>query len=171
MALIVENGTNVAGAESYISVAEADSYHESRGNTDWDSVDDKEAALRKATDYMLSKYRHRWAGFRKTMTQTLDWPRQVVPVKDSSNVWSYISYYDNSIVPLEVKYACAILALKVVTAELLPDQTQVVLSETVGPITTVYDKNSPQATRYLEIDGMLRPYLKGNGKSVNMIRI
>ncbi len=35
MALTVEDGTVVAGADSYLSVADANEYHQSRGNTAW----------------------------------------------------------------------------------------------------------------------------------------
>jgi hypothetical protein len=35
MALIVENGTKPAGANSYVTLAEADAYHALYGNTDW----------------------------------------------------------------------------------------------------------------------------------------
>jgi hypothetical protein len=56
MALITETGAGLANAESLISVADADTYHSGVGNTDWAalSVTDKEQALRRATQYMLS---------------------------------------------------------------------------------------------------------------------
>ena len=58
MALIVEDGNGIAGADSYATEAQADLYHEHRGNTAWYSVADKEAALRKATDFMPVSYTH-----------------------------------------------------------------------------------------------------------------
>lgn len=82
MALIVEDGTGLAAAEAYASVAEADTYHTARGReatwTDLDA-DVKERALRLATDYMQQAYRSLWAGTRKTTAQALDWPRWNVP--------------------------------------------------------------------------------------------
>jgi hypothetical protein len=68
MTLTVEDGTGKADAESYISVADADTYFTARNNATWAalSTSDKEAALRKATDYMLQAYRVRWAGMRET---------------------------------------------------------------------------------------------------------
>ena len=35
MALIVEDGSGVAGADSYLSVADADGHHADRGNAGW----------------------------------------------------------------------------------------------------------------------------------------
>lgn len=54
MALIVEDGTGLADAESYLSVADADTYHADRNNEAWQdySTAEKEAALRKATQYI-----------------------------------------------------------------------------------------------------------------------
>lgn len=167
MALIVEDGSIVAGADSYISVAEADAYHESRGNAAWDLIDDKEALLRRATDYMVGKYRLRWAGSRVYSGQALDWPRVDVPILDSR----YKAYHDSSSVPLEVKQACAILALKAHSAALIEDQSQKVISVQVGPITTTYEPSSSTAVKYNEVDNLLSPYFNGGANSLRMIRV
>ncbi len=167
-ALIVEDGTGLTNADSYATVAYADTYHENRGNIAWDTVADKEAALRKATDFMVGKYRLRWAGVRKTLGQALDWPRDIVPVVDKPG--RYIAYYSNTIVPVEVMNACVSLALRAATAELLADQEQRKVSVTVGPISTTYDSSSSQGTKYPEIDNMLRPYLQNTGNGIKMIR-
>lgn len=167
MALIVEDGSSVSGAESYISVADADAYHEARGNTAWDVIDDKEALLRKATDYMVGKYRLRWAGVRTYSDQVLDWPRANVPVMDVHG----IIYYDSSEIPQAIKHACAILALKAYNATLAEDQTQKVVSVQVGPITTTYEPSSSTAVKYSEVDGLLQPFLKGGSNHLSMVRI
>ena len=81
MSLIVEDGTGRADAESYASVSVADAYHTARGNTAWAALATtalKEAALRKATDYLGQTYGLRWKGYRMTTTQALDWPRELV---------------------------------------------------------------------------------------------
>jgi hypothetical protein len=75
---------------------------------------------------------------------------------------------DNDSVPETIKRACAELALKASSADLSPDLTQGVTSETVGPISVTYDKNSPQATRYKAIDAMLAPFLKAGSNSISM---
>lgn len=170
MALVVEDGTGKANAESYISVADADTYHSARGNAAWAAIATdalKEEALRRATDYMLQKYRLRWYGERVSTTQALDWPRNWVEYQDyayitqngAQTIGGYL-YYPADEVPEEVKRACAELALKAASATLYADQTQQKTRVKVGPIETEYDKHSSQSTRYVAIDGLLSPFLK-----------
>jgi hypothetical protein len=167
MALIVEDGSGKSDSESYISVADASSYHTARGNTAWAALATdalREAALRRATDYMRQAYRSRWQGYKVNEDQALDWPRYDVEVEGYA--------IDSDIVPTEIKNACAELALRASAADLNPDLTQGVLSEQVGSIQVTYDKASPQFTRYRAIDAILSPYLKagGGGCSVGLIR-
>ncbi len=157
MTLIVEDGTIVAGAESYCTVAYATTYHSNRGNTAWaalasDTV--REQCLRKSTDYMMQVYRARWIGDRVDEDQVLDWPRESVEVDGFDILITTI--------PVEIKNACAELALKASAATLYDDQTQAVLEEQVGDIKVVYDGFSVQSVRYKSIDAMLEPYLMGN---------
>ncbi|MFD1189749.1 DnaT-like ssDNA-binding protein [Phenylobacterium conjunctum] len=170
MALIVEDGSMVAGAESYCSVTAADTYHSDSGNTAWAALATaaKEQALRKATRYMLGAYRHRWAGTRKTTTQALDWPRYMVPIRDTPTFQgTNLAYVSATIVPTEVIQACADLALTNVTGgALASDLTSRVLREKVGEIEVEYDRGSPQFTVYRSIDMMLRPYLKSGGNGI-----
>jgi hypothetical protein len=165
MALVVETGAGLATAESYISEADADTYHEKRGNTAWDSVTDKEANLRKATDYMLQNYRESWKGVRMTGTQALDWPRGFVYITPFLHgaLGNYPYLVADNIVPVEVKNACAELALKASTGDLNPDLAKDIISQTVGPISTTYAASSPQQKRYRGIDMILRPYLSSTG--------
>lgn len=172
MALIVETGAGLSTAESYISVADATTYHAARGNAAWaalasDTV--REQCLRRATDYMLQAYRESWKGIRMLATQALDWPRGNVysspALGGGSGAYPYLVADD--IVPTEVKNACAELALKASAEELNADLSKDIISQTVGPITTVYNASSPQQKRYRLIDMMLRPYLASQS-SVNM---
>ena len=163
MALVVEDGTGLSTAESYISVADASTYHSNRGNAAWaalasDTV--REQYLRKATDYMTAMYRNSWQGYRVDDEQALDWPRYGCVV-DGFDI-------DSESVPTPIKNACAELALKASAAELNPDLTQGVLSEQVGSISVTYDKASPQFTRYKAIDAIISPYLLANGGGCSM---
>lgn len=162
MALIIEDGTGLANAESFVSVADADTYHGNRGNTAWAALTtgQKEQDLRKATDYMEQVYRMRWAGYRKTTTQALSWPRYDVPLEDVG--YGYAFYASDS-VPQIVKNACAELALKAATDELAPDIDQRVTREKVGPLEVEYAENGVQYTQYRAIDNMLAPVLESVG--------
>ncbi len=167
MSLICEDGSGKSDSESYISVADASNYHTVRGNTAWAALTTdalREAALRRATDYMRQAYRSRWQGYKVNEDQALDWPRYNVVVEGYA--------IDSDIVPTEIKNACAELALRASAADLNPDLTQGVLSEQVGSIQVTYDKASPQFTRYRAIDAILSPYLKagGGGCSMGVIR-
>lgn len=164
MALEVEDGTGKANAESYISVAAADTRHTAFGNTAWTGADSvKEAALRKATAYMLQAFRDRWAGSRRLTTQALDWPRVDVLVDKYTLV-------DHESVPGDIANACADLALKSLSETLNADLERAVIRERVGPLETEYSPYSPQSKRYPAIDAMLVPYLVGGGASVRLMR-
>lgn len=168
MSLIVEDGSGLSTAESYISVADADTYHSNRGNTSWCSltVTQKEQLLRKATDYMVQSYRTKWAGARKYDDQALDWPRYDVPKFDSPSGYGvYPSYYDDSSVPGEVKVACAEFALKANSATLAPDVDRITKREKVGQLEVEYDTNALPYKTYRAIDNLLRPMLIGQSTS------
>jgi hypothetical protein len=174
MTIIVEDGTGLANAESYVSVVDANTYHSKIGNDAWNDLDTsvKEQLLRKATDYMVAQYRLQYAGYRRYSTQSLDWPRLYVPLIDSLSANVFPQYVDFDIVPTTVKNACAELALKSYTAILMQDLTQGVIREKVDVIEVEYDKYSPQQTRYAQIDAMLSVFFKqqGNDMSRSLVR-
>lgn len=171
MPLIVEDGSVVAGAESYISVADADTYHSNRANAAWAALSTaaKEASLRKATDYMSQIYRLRWKGARINTTQMLDWPRFGCYVEDIS-YGRHPFYVATTVVPDEVKNACAELALKASTTDLAPDVEREVVREKIGPLETEYAPGAPQYVRYRAIDLMLKIYMNTTGISGTLVR-
>lgn len=178
MPLTVELGTGASDSESYSSVADADTYHDLRGNTNWATMQtaEKEASLRRATDYLNQVYRMRWDGTRINSTQALDWPRAFVVRKDfeygglnGQTVIGGSYYYPNDEVPIEVKNACIELAFKAASGELAADLEQGVIREKVDVLEVEYDRTSPQYKRYRAIDLLLAPLLKVNGNSINKV--
>lgn len=167
MALIVEDGTGKADAESYISVTDADTYFTARGNTTWAALTTaaKEQALRAATDHMVATFAGRWSGYRIGTTQALDWPREYVPVRDAPT----LSYYDNNVVPTAVARACAEYAVRASAGALVADVGAQVTQETVGPLSVTYAPGARQQTTYPAVDAMLAPFLRGQG-SVQVVR-
>lgn len=160
MALIVEDGTGMANAESYISVSDADTYHSNLGNATWATLTTtvKEQLLRKATNYMVQVYRLAWAGIRKNDTQSLDFPRYLVPKYDNGAMYSY---YDENSVPKEVQDACCEFALKANSATLAPDLERLTKREKVGVLEVEYDNNKGLPyIQYRAIDNLLSPLLK-----------
>jgi hypothetical protein len=168
MSLIVEDGTGLANAESYISVADADTYFSNRGNAAWAALStaQKEQDLRKATDYIGQVYRMRWNGTRVSGVQALDWPRAYVSRDDINyiNGEGYVVingyyYWPSDEVPTLVKNACAELAFRASVADLSPDIGQRVLREKVDVIEIEYADHGPQYATYRAIDNMLAPFL------------
>ncbi len=95
--------------------------------------------------------------------QALCWPRYGVIVEGYS--------IDDDVVPEIVKRACAELALRAASGDLQADLEQGVVREQIGPIAVEYDRSSPQAKRYKQIETMLLPYLKsGGGISIGLVR-
>ena len=170
MALIV---APAEPAESFVSIADAATYHAARGNAAWaalasDTV--REQLLRKAADYMEQVYRDHWAGYRVGTAQALSWPRYQVPMRDTGGYYTGINYYASTTVPIGVANACAELALRAATVTLAPDLAPPVTSETVGPIAVTYAVGARQQVRYQAIDNMLKPYLNGSAGSVMVVR-
>lgn len=126
MALVVEDGSGKADAESYLTVVDADTYHTNFGtaSASWGgaSTSDKEVALRKATRYLeASIYVRRWRGQKSTTTQALAWPRAGVILDDlSADMDLYVpGGYQIAAdeIPQRLKDATAILASKVIEGD------------------------------------------------------
>ena len=77
MALIVEDGTIVAGANAYCSAATVASYFTDRQNAAWTGAAPiQEAAIIRACAFLDARYRDRYPGYRvKGRNQAMEWPR------------------------------------------------------------------------------------------------
>lgn len=166
MALIVEDGTGRADAESYVSVAAHKAYCDARGLS-YSGLSDTqiEQHARRTFDYMGAAYRNRWAGSRVNTTQKGDWPRYEVPIKDVATGYGTAAYYPFNSVPALVAQAQSELMLRLAEAGTLQaDLTRGVLREKVGQIEVEYDPNSPEVARYPFVDDLLFPLMgKGGG--------
>lgn len=168
MALIVEDGQARADAECYCSLAFADAWHLSRGVTLWATLAqaEKEAAIRRAAQYMVQAYRLRWLGHRRTNHQSLDWPRWSVPRVDSPLMYGGgESYCDDYIVPVEVQQANAELAFKAAQGDLSADITRLTKREKVDVVEVEYMDGSSPVVKYRSVDNLLAPLLKDSGGS------
>jgi hypothetical protein len=171
MSIVVEDGTGISDANSYIGVADASAYHLSRGNVSWVGVADKETALIKATDYLTNVYKGRWAGYRILITQALDWPRSDVPVLDAPKALSGQAFYASNAVPLAVRNACAELALRASTVDLNPDASGGTKKKTkVGPIEVEYVESASSGivdgSKFVSVSQSLSGFLSGGSSSV-----
>lgn len=125
MALTVETGAVVAGANSYASIETADAYHADRGGAWAGTTAQKTAALINATAYLDGKYRRRWKGYRvQPINQSLEWPRATVSIDGvylGHGNDSEFSYYPTDQVPPEIVAATCELALRALSGALAPD--------------------------------------------------
>jgi len=74
--LVVEDGSGRLDANSYVSIADADTYHSLRGNTIWAAAtdSDKVVALVRATEYLDARWTFTGDPFKAT--QALVFPRE-----------------------------------------------------------------------------------------------
>ncbi len=165
MALIIEDGTgSVSGAESYISVSDADDYvgkwHGT--STDWADASntDKEIALRLGARYVDS---HEFRGYRTYEDQPLAWPRVELGVVDGQ-------LFDSDEIPQRVESAQVEAALRHVQGEsLFPDHDGgSVKSEStgVGPLsesTTYMTSKKPQKV-FSVVKSLLEPLMVRAGQ-------
>lgn len=168
MSFTPEDGSGIANANSYSTIAASNDYWALRGGEAWAGLSDtrKEAALIRATDWIEAAYGGSFLGVRATNAQGLAWPRLGVMV-DGVAV---------SGVPVGVVSACCELALKATTADLAPDTDgRIVTREKVDVIETEYSAgafNPRQSTMFNRVTQLLRPYSRGanGGMIVGLVR-
>lgn len=163
MPLIVEDGTGLSTAQSYVSVADADAYHTLYGNpTVWTALTttQKEGHLRLATRYLDLTYGGMWTGQRSLRDQALDWPRHGTPDRDG-----YLPAVNS--VPQQIKDACSIMALMSASDELIPNidnpGTIKKTATKVGEISEFieYQGGRSQIKRYRIVDLLVAEFLCG----------
>jgi len=144
MALVTTAGS--ATADSYVSLVEATAYASAMGLA-WTGSDTvKEAALRRATQYVDRYYRFR--GEKAEATQALQWPRT------SASLDGYD--LDSDVIPRPVKDAVCELASRGLSGALYADvDASVITEETVGPMTLKYDVRASGQKRFALVDDLL----------------
>lgn len=154
--LIVEDGTNVPNANSYISQSDAVIYFNNKGDSVFtnSSSDQQAAALFRAGQGLDFWLNGRWRGRRANQVQALDWPRLGVHDSDGYCV-------PNNVVPAKVKLAQAEVAKIELSTSFIQqsvDRSNNIEKQTVGPIDTTYMKTAPSITYWPQIIAMLRDY-------------
>jgi hypothetical protein len=156
MAIVVEDGTGVAGAVSYLTTAELASMAAARGTVLPATLAGREQILVKAADYLeLNTY----IGTQETTTQGLSWPRL-----DAG--------YDG-VIPTNLKRAQYLLAIEAMNGEL----SQAVrpkdkIRTKVDVIYVEYAKDADLAfgLRYYAVDSLLKPLLATGSRSLTTMR-
>lgn len=166
MALIVEDGTGLATADSYVSEADATAYFADRGSpTAWTGASsaNREAALRYATAWLDGRYR--WVGAVVRSTQALRWPRCSAEDDEGRLLAS-------NTVPQRVKDATCEAALSHLSNALNAtlERGGEIEREKVGPLETVYRSGAPAETTLPHVDRLLRG-LRVGGSAMARVEI
>lgn len=111
MTILVEDGSQVAGANSYATEADLETWADDRGVT---LTNDPAALLIRAMDY-LQRYAGMWKGERVSSTQDLAWPRS------GAYIHGYLQASDD--IPRELIYAQLALALAADSTDLMPTRS------------------------------------------------
>ena len=155
MAIIVETGTIVAGADSYVSLTGARVIASAIGLTLPVADADAEVALRKGRLY-VDGYEPQFSGQRVSQTQPLAWPRQ------SAVLYGY--YWPSSTIPPAVIDA-QVMAASAIAGGANPwavDDGKAVASEAVeGAVSISYHYNGKTgaSVRLTQADQALQPLL------------
>ena len=184
MALTVEDGTGLVGADAYISVANADTYFLASANATWAAatVPAKEVAIVKATRYMEKRFGTKWKGLIASSEQALGWPRRYVYDERGTELADQV--------PVQIARACAEYAVQALINPLIPETVYPIADgapvpfgrinrkvEKVGPIyeETYYSTGGAHASRvgsgsslvdgdkvvqYPEADFLIGPFIK-----------
>jgi hypothetical protein len=153
MALVVEDGTGLATAESYASVAQLKTYCDNLGLSYSGKTDEQlEQYLRAATRYIEDEFR--WAtGCKRTSDQALFWP-----ASGACDRYGYA--IDTDVVPTVVIQATCQAAFEAFSGDLQPSQGQTVNELAVGPIKLKFDDQATAETTYAKVEGLLRDLVR-----------
>ena len=151
---VYEDGTGLSNANSLASVQDFKDYYSLR-NVDISTLIDTqiEGFLVLGTDYIVQKYDFK--GSKLKDTQSLPFPRVV---------------NNETIFPINVKYATILLAFKSQNGSLLADSQQQVKKEKVDVLEVEYMDGSSSEVVYNDVLGYLKPYLSNAGNVYNISR-
>lgn len=163
--LIVEDGSIVANANSYVDYDYAENYHTLRGNSAWTAGDStqKQYAIIRATQAIDSIYKGKWKGEPTEYgAQELEWPRSGVTVGSTS--------IGDDVIPAVIKKAVCEAALR----ELASPNSMTPDLERGGEIKRVkadvveveYADGANSTTTFTAIDGLLTDLVTGTSASV-----
>lgn len=165
MAIIVEDGSDVANANSWVSRAEAIAFAAARGVTLADSTA-TDILIIKAMDY-LESMRPQYVGTRTYDDQTLSFPRTGLTIDG-------LAFADDEIPP-QLKSAEMLLVIYGSRGiDFLPSVSdKFVVEEQVGPLRTKYSESINTGTSPIMpmIDAYLEQLLTFGGAQLQLVRV
>lgn len=165
--MIVENGTGLTNANSFVSIEYADDYFSARNVTQWASLTDheKEVLLIKATDYVNASYKFR--GKKSTQAQALSFPRTNCIDNDGYKVEG---------VPNNLKDAVCEASILLNGGEELFQKAEsngAVTSEHIGSISFTYDtsKKEKNVSLYDSLNTRLKGLIIGSSNRIVSMKV
>lgn len=156
LVLVVEDGTGKNNANSYVTTAECDSYHDGHlYATKWTAANatQKAAACVMATRVIDQTYQ--FNGFQRTSVQALQWPRFRALNPDSDEtlrVGAYFdpargNYFDEMIIPKILKDATCEMARELLTGDRTVDPQGMGLKmvDVFEAVKVEFDKTNPKS--------------------------
>jgi len=157
MSIVVEDGTQVTGANSYVTVANIETYADQRGIT---LTMDPEVLAIRSMDYIEAQ---RFIGTKVSSTQALQWPRTGV----------YIDGFEvpTTMIPVEVKYGQLATAMAIDAGnDPLASVQRGVKMQQVGDLKVEYDE-SGNVTLNRAINAALGKVLAGSGGGISSFSV
>ena len=165
MAIIVEDGTVIANANSYIDDAFLTAYAAERGLTLPATVGEREVLLINAMDYIES-YADKFKGQRTDpANQELQWPREDVTI--------YGEDLDKNTIPKELKRAHAQAAVEASNADLFfKDDGTRVKKEKLDVLEVEYFEGGSSGQPFFEkVTKLIDPLLSKSSGSLRLTRV
>lgn len=157
MTLIVEDGSIVPNANSFVSDAEYVEYASARGLTIGADAAARETELIRAMDY-LEYYRDEYKGLKVERDQPLQWPRY--------SVWVDSFQLDSNVIPKEIKRAQMEAGVLIASGVSLTPSGNIenVQSQSIGDLSISYFSGGTYKTvQHKNIDQHLEILLQNQG--------
>ena len=158
MALTVEDGSGVTGANTYVSLSNCNTYHSNLGNSTWTGTDaQKTSAIYRAMRWVEAQP---WKGYKYDYDQALEWPRSGVVDKNGYSVG------EDEIPPQVVDVLCEAALIELASAGALRPALarggRVKMQEVVGAVKVEYESGAQTTTDYKVLSFLLKGLIKGN---------
>lgn len=154
MALIIEDGSGVPGANSYASLTEIKEYATARGLELPAQDDDIELLTIQAVDFVDS-HEYQFQGDRTHLEQELAFPR--------TGVVLFGNEIDPESIPNQLKKAQCQATVDAYTEDLMPNLTRQAKREKVDVIEVEYAESSVATPSFTKLTSLIRPLLKSSG--------
>lgn len=157
MAIIVEDGSIVSGANSYVTESELAQYATDRGVT---LVGTASQLLYKSMDYIEAQS---YIGDKSTQEQPLQWPRH------NAYIDGYL--FSSAAIPKELKEGQMMVAISIdAGVDPLSTVDRAAKVEVLGPMSTEYADNASDTQTIRSISSKLSKLLASSGGSMRALR-